>query len=306
MVLLLVLVLLALLTGVIVDFDASTRRFLREAGNFRDEVKAIALARAGVSAARALLKEDARQDQLTKNPYDGPTDFWATPVSDYPLGDGTVSIAIADERGKVNLNDLAVSGTQTRKEKIAQLKRLFESATVDPTLVDAVVDWVDPDHDLEPRGAESGYYQTRKPPYRARNGAVNTLSELHLVKGITTPAYDLIAPHMTVYPQTPDGTVNLNAASVPVIQSLDARINDAMARDLTLARPFKSLDDVDRVSGMQQIAKELRASQAYSVRSDYFSVRVTATVNQTVRTARAVLYRPEKSLRVDLVSLRIE
>src|SRR2546429_5741520 len=39
------------------------------------------------------------------------------------------------------------------------------------------------------QGAETEYYQTLNPPYEAKNGAIDDLSELLLIKGISAELY---------------------------------------------------------------------------------------------------------------------
>ncbi|HEY5595495.1 MAG TPA: hypothetical protein VIL61_10145, partial [Nitrospiria bacterium] len=92
--LLLTLVVLVLLTAVIVEFDYGAKVNLITAGNFRDEIQATYLAKAGATAARAALKDDIKQ--AAGSNYDGLDELWAQPVS-LPVGEGFVSGEITDE-----------------------------------------------------------------------------------------------------------------------------------------------------------------------------------------------------------------
>ncbi|HEU4685096.1 MAG TPA: hypothetical protein VFS39_11405, partial [Nitrospira sp.] len=157
--LLLALLVLALLVALILEFDTEARREYRDAAAFRDNFKANVLSRAAVQAARAVLQQDFLKDRQTGLFYDGPTDIWAFPIQHYAIGDGFLDAQIEDELGKFNLNDLAAGGDPNgRKLKVLRLKRLFAMLLVSPELVDAIVDWVDPDEVPEPAGAESSYY----------------------------------------------------------------------------------------------------------------------------------------------------
>lgn len=55
----------------------------------------------------------------------------------------------------------------------------------EPELVDAILDWRDTDDLPRAEGAEADYYTTLQPPHAPRNGPVETVEELLLVKGIT-------------------------------------------------------------------------------------------------------------------------
>ena len=153
--LLLTLLVLTLLVALILEFDAEARREYRDAAAFRDNFKATVLARASVQAARGVLQQDFLKDKQAGQPFDALTDLWAFPITNYAIGDGLLNAKIEDERGKLNLNDLAVSGDPIiKKAKVGRVKRLFELLQINPDLVDAIVDWVDEDDECRNRPAQ--------------------------------------------------------------------------------------------------------------------------------------------------------
>ena len=305
--LLLALLVIALLVALILEFDAEARRELKEAAAFRDGLKAMTLGRAGVQAARAILQHDSRLEQQTGVVFDGLRDLWAMPITDYQLGDGVISAGLTDERGKLNLNDLAnQADPKVRQARLAKLQRLFDLVQVDPRLVAAVADWVDADDVAEANGAESAYYQALHPPYRPANGPLQTLADLHLIKGFTDDVIQRLAPYVTVYPNSGDGWINLNTADPLVIQALDPRITSGLAQGIVQARPFRTLQEADQVSGFEPLAKELRLASAYQVRSDYFSVRISARVQEVTKVAKAVLRRVGSEGDSEVIYFRIE
>ena len=50
---------------------------------------------------------------------------------------------------------------------------------------DAILDWLDEDEEPREYGAESDYYSSLSPPYAAKNGQLETVEELLLVRGVT-------------------------------------------------------------------------------------------------------------------------
>lgn len=290
--LILALLVLTLLVALILEFDADARREYREAAAFRDNFKATALVRAGIQMARAVLVKDARLKKLNGQTFDALTDLWAIPIKNYPVGDGLLTAQIEDEQSKLNLNELAGEADQNvRQAKIARLKRLFELVQVNPDSVDSIADWVDADEVPEPNGAETPYYQSLRPAYRAANAPLQTVSELRLIKGMTSEMVERLTKYVTVYPSNTGGRVNLNTADPLVIQALDPRITQAMAAEVLVSRPFYTVQDVDRVANFESIAKELRLLQAYNVKSDYFTLKMGVTVNEVTKYAQAVLRR---------------
>ena len=292
--LLLALLILTLLTALILEFDAEARREYRDAAAFRDNFKARTLTRAAVQAARAVLQQDFLKDKMAGEAYDAPTDLWAMPIKNYAIGDGVLNAQIEDESGKLNLNELAAnSGDELqRKTKIQRFKRLFELLQLNPDLVEALVDWVDQDETQEPAGAESLYYQSQRPPYRAANAPLTGFGDLRLVKGFTPDIIDRLSRYATIFPAGGGALVNLNTADPIVIQSLDSAITQSMAMEIVQGRPYKKREDLDRIGSFQEIGAQLRASQSgYDVKSDYFSTRLSITVNDVTKTAWAVLRR---------------
>ncbi len=294
--LLLTLLVLTLLVALILEFDAEARREYRDAAAFRDNFKVTVLARAAVQAARGILQQDFVKDKQTGQFFDAPTDVWALPLTKYAIGDGMLTAQIEDERGKLNLNDLAAGGDATaRIPKVQRVKRLFQLLQVNPDLVDAIVDWIDQDDEPEPAGAESIYYQTLRPPYRAANEPLKTLLDLRLIKGMTPEIIAKISKVATVYPHSAESWVNVNTANALVLQALDPRITQGMAADIIQARPFKTIQDLDRVGSFEDIGKALRQQNLYNVKSNMFMARMMITVSEVTRSATVVLERDQNT-----------
>ena len=289
--LLLSLLVLTLLTALILEFDAEARREYREAAAFRDSYKADMLTRAAVKAARAVLMQDFLRERTSGNKFDALTDIWALPIKNYQIGDGILTAQIQDEQGKLNLNDLAANAGDDlkQKQKILRVRRLFELLQLSQNLVDSLIDWLDQDDLPQPSGAESVYYQSQKPPYRAANGPLPALGELRLVKGFTPEIIDRIARYVTVYPLEGGGVVNLNTADPIVIQTLDPRITQSMAQEIVQGRPYRTKVDLDRVGSFQEIGQTMR--NEYDVKTDYFSAQLSLTINETTKSAFAILKR---------------
>lgn len=282
--LLLSLLIIFLLVVMIFEADYQIRADLRAAGNFRDDLKAYYLARSGISAGEALLKDDA----VNSSKYDGLDEFWAFPIPDYPLGDGLLSGTIVDEERKINLNTLLIQGKTVDPARKEQLERLFVLLELNPELVDAIVDWVDPDDEPRTYGAESPTYQSREPGYRAKDGKMETLSELRMVQGITSDIYEKVAPYLTVYDTA---GINVNTADRFVVQSFG--LDETEARRLMEARPFETAPSFKELLPPDihtEMTKDGRLNW-FSTGSHFFTVQSIGQVNDTRKTATAVVRR---------------
>jgi DNA uptake protein ComE-like DNA-binding protein len=83
-----------------------------------------------------------------------------------------VRYGVTDEAGKINVNT-ASPGT------------LLKLPNMTPALVDALIDYTDADNDASANGAEQDDYDQLPESYIIRNGPLDTVEELLLVKGFT-------------------------------------------------------------------------------------------------------------------------
>lgn len=88
---------------------------------------------------------------------------------------------LEDESAKLNVNTLIAQDPVGNLLYDALLK--LPDMTED--IADAIVDWVDADGSPRPAGCEDEYYSALPEPYRCKNGPLNSLEELLLVRGVT-------------------------------------------------------------------------------------------------------------------------
>jgi general secretion pathway protein K len=292
--LIITLLVVVLLTTLILQFDFSARTDLLATTNFRDGTKAIYLAQSGVAAAKAVLRDDIQHS----GQYDAFDELWASPFPPYPVGDGTVTVSIQDEGGKLNPNDLVNSSDQPVPKKVGQMKRLFELLQLDPSLVDGIVDCIDKNNDpYSPYGAEDDYYSRLKQPYHCKNDKLSALSELHLIRGITDEVYEKISPYLTVNAGPSNfGPININTADAVVLQTLpligsdEFPISETLAAKIMEARPFKEENkrqgDLEKVTGIKGLDANF-----YTTGSRYFTIVSSGNVGGFVKTVRAIVER---------------
>ena len=160
-----IVVLSLLVTGIGRTVGLNTRQYL----NVRDSVSCVWAAKAGVERAIAVLEDD---DEET----DSSMDLWHSndfDLVDVTVGDCSVTIEIVDESSKLNIN------TATKGQLLAL-------PGMDDARVGAILDWIDSDSSARANGVEAEHYSDLKPSYPIRNGAIRTLRELLLVKGISS------------------------------------------------------------------------------------------------------------------------
>lgn len=116
------------------------------------------------------------------------------------LDDAMLYVHISDESGKVDIN--LASGP--RLDALLRAAGVEDGARQD--LVEAILDWRDPDSLRRARGAEEAEYRAAGLGYGPRNGVFQSIEELSLVLGITPALYHTLADSITVH----SGSADLN------------------------------------------------------------------------------------------------
>ena len=93
-----------------------------------------------------------------------------------------IRFGLEDESSRLNLNTL-LTIDQLLPGSSRQLLMALPGMTED--VADAILDWMDTDDQPREYGAEVDYYSALSPPYAAKNGPLETVEELLLVRGVT-------------------------------------------------------------------------------------------------------------------------
>ncbi len=313
------------------------------------------LCRSGVEMAKYVLSQQMAD---TQQPYDSLNQSWAggpgstngfNPLLDNlnltnsAWGEGTVlsllypeedpgegyrcSIQITDMERKFNINRAA-----ERSMGRYPLEQTFEMMGVDvsliPYLVDGIIDWRDQDDAVGVNGAESEYYEPLG--YLAKNGPIDDLRELLLIKNITPEMYWGNANNSLASGTVPTlveeeeeslnydyalvdlftplsvGYININTAPAEVLQLVPLPGNPAVtAEEIVRVRagldgvdgtfdddPYDNVNQLQLVQAFAASRDALsNASRFFSVRSSTFEIKVTAAVRGQERVLVAVVQR---------------
>ena len=177
---------LALLSVAVIGVLHTARMDLLVVKNYGDRIQAHYLAVAGIEKAKALLYQDARERSRSARHhsgglYDSPEQF-----RDVGFGRGQFTVfrparedegggiiyGISDEESRLNVN-------------VASEEELGKLDGMTPDIVAAILDWRDEDNAVTPGGAELEYYASLQPPSQPRNGPIQTIRELLMVRGIS-------------------------------------------------------------------------------------------------------------------------
>ncbi len=261
----------------------------------RDSIRADLMAESGVALARLVLQLDARD-----NSYDTLDDAWTRAVP-FDLGEGTLRVVVEDEERKLNLNGLVLpNGNAPDEQRLAVFRKLLEILEIDPSLADAVVDWLDNDDTPRVGGAESSFYLALPFPYKAKNDLFDTVDELRLVRGVTPEIFEKLRPFVTIHSS---GKVNINTVPKQILMALSAgqdaaeagEISDSTAEEIIVYRkekPFQKIEEVRNVSPfLSDLYQKTRFRDLIDVKGTAFHVRSSGDFGGTVRTIDSVAIR---------------
>lgn len=285
--LILTLIVTALMVAALVELIHQAYVDISLSRGYRDGQQASLLAESGATGGMKLL-----QLSLLGKDSTSLSDAWATPVK---LDDetGAIEISVAEESGKINLNDLLFLNDGSETFTLTALKRLGKRLQIPDEVWSSLADWQDSDDQTRSNGAEMPYYKAQKPPYAARNGRLMTVAELSLVKGFTPEVIDRLKPFVTIHADQAGATVskvNINTASKEVLAALSDLIDDGKAERILEERrlsPFKSVAELSRISGLESLATGLQGFATQ--KGTLFRITSIARVKETARTVEAVI-----------------
>jgi general secretion pathway protein K len=327
-------VVLTILAGA---FAYSMKVETRLAANANHDEQMLWLGRSGVELARYVLTLEGQQpcDCLSQiwagGPGTGPetnSALMGLSLDNYPVGlpdpIGTVSVKIIDLERKININ--------TAPPPL--LQQVFTTMGVDANdisvLSDSIQDWIDRDDATRPAGAESDYYQGMNPPYYAKNGPMDDISELLLVRGVTpamyfgshgseqasTPfAHHKMGFNNSASGQEPDypfgftnvftpfssGKININTADLEVLELIPGMDTTSAQNILKFRAGPDGVDGTDDDTPFVNVSQLTSAgvtpqavgqiSSYCTTRSTTFEVHVTARIGDEEREFVAIVFR---------------
>lgn len=284
------------LAGLTLDLSDESGISLTLCGISRDVFLARQAARGGVQVALDRLASDPDKE------VDSLDEEWAG-FSSMPLPESLpestdLSGRILDESGKFNLNTLFNENGEIDEKGQARLKRFFRALEVGEEKAVPILDWLDRDDIERMNGAESYYYQGLKEPYSCANGPFMTTGQIMLVKGIEESFSGRdVRDYFTIYT---DGKININTASVEVLQTLGDRFDKEVAEAIVAYRKstvFRNPADLSNVPGMNNDLLN-GVTGWVTVKSSAFSIEMQSACSGVSSVARVVAAREKDGMRI--------
>ena len=248
---------LVLLIALATEFAFSMKMEVNTTRNFKEDYESYYLAKAGISLAMSEIIKPARfhsihpehgwisgklltseknasNNNAPKDKQEEESEYDVINRKNISLGNGEITYSITDENGKIAINT-ASRGVLSKVMNYAGI----ELGVKRDIIIDSILDWIDKDSNHRINGAEDEYYKNEGLPYTAKNGRIETLTELLKVRGMTKEifygskekgAYQGLEKILTVYDASP---VNPNTASPEVLSVL---FNETQVQDILQSR----------------------------------------------------------------------
>ncbi len=233
-VLIIVVIMIAILSTIVIDFMYSTRVSYEISVNGSSELQARHIAKSGVRVVRSLLRNVAPEDLpvlpgvlgqsiVSRNGSDG----WSLSISSFPVGEGNIGLRVTDERAKVNLNALVDQRSsrvdfQVRTQLVELFRFLGVETEKSDLFVASLVNWLDGAaeggvNNQDSGGAGADYYAGLENPYYIKDGPLDSVGEIRMIQGMDEEFFSRAQNYLTVYPE--DKKVNFSTASKTVIMA---------------------------------------------------------------------------------------
>jgi general secretion pathway protein K len=270
----------------------------------RDRLTLAHMASSGIHAAMALLAKDRAESNIDSFQED-----WANSdkinelLKEIPFDDGTLSVTIADEMGRIQINALAKfpdsrNFNESQRLLLERYLNYFKDDTEEtpedsqpPAIINSLKDWLDSGDDAD-------------------------INDLLLVKGITPKLFygstekPGIAGFLTVYGMAPGtgtsfnfpGKINVNTAELPVLVAMLPSENVDMAQaffdlrqEAASDKDAPDLSDATWYKNIAGISGINLDTNLITTASDIFRIESAAKVNNTGLTVTAVVQRTQNA-----------
>jgi len=201
---------------------------------------------------------------------------------------GQCTVRVMGEAGKININ---LVSDATLRRIIGNLGLEGEERD---TVVDSILDWRDPDDFYRLNGAENDYYQSLKEPYNCKNGNLDAVEELLLVKGVTSALFHGrrikeegaeeekgetvgLKDLFSIY--APGEQIDINSASLPALKVV-LGIPFTVARQIIAAREEKAFENMpdlqQRVPEIVPFLQNIQRQIVFRATIPYYTIEAKA------------------------------
>ena len=272
--------------------------------------QAFLIALSGEGWATELLFED-----LKENNTDNYGEVWAQALPLLPVEGGTLTGCLSDLQAGLNLNSFKYYDNSPMQAELDDFEKVgfakvwlnlleIMQIPINPGRVYTIKDWIDSDNSAGSWGAEQADYEGLDISVIVHNDLFATPTELASLVNYKIEEVDLLIPWISALPfQTP---ININTASLEMLQSLSGSHGQAFIEAVITGRPFNDLNSFytqmnDYLALWDPVKPEVgRANLIWpqhliSVGSDFFKSYLEAEIGDAKMELVSILHRTKSS-----------
>lgn len=277
--LVIVLLLVAMITTLVVEFAYEIYADTSSVANWTDAQKASIIAKSGQAFSSEFLKEVKGFDHTYTREITIPV-----PLDFGP--DSFLVLKVEDENSKFNINSIVTENGKYTTATYDMLIRLLAYLDIDVSVADIIADWID--QNSLPRYGNS--------EENAKNSPLWSVDELKHIEGIDTETYNKLSPYITVHSDDRPEVIyriNINTAELPVLMSLYEGMTETIAENIMDYRaitPFEDKSDLNNVSGLNTANIPAPLYNNYlTILSSTFRIHSIATSHEIKRVIESVI-----------------
>ncbi|MBF0542727.1 MAG: general secretion pathway protein GspK [Nitrospirae bacterium] len=267
--LMLVLWVMVVLCAIAAEFIYSMRTEIKIVTNYKEDTKAYYGAIAGIEFAKAEIKDP--KTFLFRDSNDKIVNVNNIYKRKGMIDDVEFSYQLYDEDGKLNIN----TATPDKLRLLFTFAGVGQDKSVD--IIDSILDWIDKDNNHRINGAEEDYYIALKTPYSCKDGSIDTIEELLLVKGMT-PEF--------LYGKTGDSEIKGIAQYITAADTREININTADRDVLSIALGSEAAKNI---LIKRQNGPIIEPVAGGAVQSRFFTVTSTGKLGRIKRTIKTII-----------------
>ena len=207
MALAIVLMVMALMTAMVVEFVYGVQTKTDMLNNWYSLQRLSLAANSGASVGAKIIS------YMKKNNNDVSIVFPPYEFFDQPL---SVSLDIQDEYARFNVNKLVNNKDEVDSKKYEAFLRMLEYLELEDEVADRIADWIDRNEFAQIGGSEQ----------HSRNAPLSSIDEVAQIPGIDNDTYAKLKPYITVHG---NGEINVNLAPTAVLITIASGLDEDMA-----------------------------------------------------------------------------
>jgi len=305
-----VLLVIAIIVPLTIQFNRATRSRVFEAANTSDSIRLFYVAKSGFNAGQVIL-------MYHKGSVDTLTEDWANTEamearSREFFNDASFLVQIEDESGKIPLNlfmkdNVVNADIQEMLLRLLSLPEFKLDSGKVLEIINSLKDWMDPDEEVTGSGAETAYYKSLDRPYAAKNAPLENLEEIMMIKGVTKDLYygredtPGLEKFLTLYGT---GKININTAPNLILRILSREMTPEMVQEMDTYRrtPGNDLSDPTWFRKLNSTKNVLVNQNWVMTQSDRFRITSTGYLNNMSQVVSGVVMRDRAKGTLKLMS----